>query len=121
MYLERIHYVKHIDTEAFEEFPFNKNRSDLNLYGNLVRGVLGRGLEQWKEAGILEKLTNGALLLEAANNLADQEMPIDQDLLTRLLDDSKYLFNFIRLSQRYNNLCKFFLLCLLTAKLLISE
>ncbi len=88
VFLERIHFVKHYNTNALDKF--GRDQSALTVYRQLVRSVIATGLARWHDSGIMDKLTNGALLNEAyESSKSYRSATIDQDLLQKHLEDSK--------------------------------
>ena len=87
LYLEKLLFCKHYDDNALAVFP--KDRKNLIAYRNILRSLVGAGLKEWQDAGLLSSFTNGKVLLEALKNLKDATKRPSDDILQPYLEDSK--------------------------------
>ena len=68
---------------------FKNKRQSLLEYRNILRSVIGAGLNEWNKAGILSKITNGDILVKAAQNLAGSKAKPQEEIIQSFLEDSK--------------------------------
>lgn len=88
LYHEKIHFVPHFDDNALSEFP--KDRKLLKEYTTMLKQVMARGLEAWKDKGLLSSLTNATTLEKALVELAPfAKQPIDEALYKKFSEDNK--------------------------------